>query len=183
MLTSDTGRTRTMNSLEPNIANSTSETAGPGRHIDDPMHCAAPPPANPTAQQLPTVLLRHQTAVATHHDWLMADPHLWQDPQSPLFTLRILPPSSAWARTGTWIAQCIVPHRRRYLMYEGPLSGGRGHVVRIDEGIFIPLTWSDSRIVIDLTLRYCQGRIQIRLVHSNCWRATFTPFTSKTKSI
>jgi hypothetical protein len=32
------------------------------------------------------------------------------------------------------LCQRIADHRRRYLAYEGPLSGDRGHVVRHDEG-------------------------------------------------
>ncbi len=57
----------------------------------------------------------------------------------------------------TVAAETSFPHRRLYLDYEGPVSGGRGRVMRWDEGIFTPLEESPSRLVLQLEGRRRQG--------------------------
>jgi hypothetical protein len=123
---------------------------------------------------LPTVLLRHETAGGVHHDWLMADPRKSADPESRLWTGRVGPPSRDWADLGTWPVQPIGAHRRDYLTYEGPLSGGRGRVTRVDEGTFVPLDWTKTRILIDLKFRHCQGRVELVPIDQGLWRATLS---------
>ncbi len=41
-------------------------------------------------------------------------------------------------------------HRSRYLDYEGPVSGNRGYVKRIDQGLYIPLFQSEISWVVRL---------------------------------
>lgn len=92
-----------------------------------------------------TVLLEHRLPGGDWHiDWLLD-----RDGRSPLLTFRLprrqraalalpgagggcqllsIPPPSAFT------AERIPDHRRRYLDFEGPISGGRGSVRRIAEG-------------------------------------------------
>lgn len=41
--------------------------------------------------------------------------------------------------THNWPARRISDHRRAYLEYEGPVSGGRGEVIRVDRGTWRPI--------------------------------------------
>ena len=128
---------------------------------------------DPCAAKLPTVLLEHRTADTMHHDWLLADPRLADQPDARLFTARLEPHSRAWAARGSWMLEQIKPHRRLYLTYQGPLSGGRGHVRQVDAGWFSPLHWCDEHMVIQLAMRHCQGLIGLRRVEANRWRAVW----------
>ncbi len=121
--------------------------------------------------ELPTVLLRHDSPAGLHHDWLLGDPQLVDDPEARLWTARVGPPSTDWTALGSWDLEPIQPHRRHYLTYQGPLSNGRGTVQRVDEGSFVPLIWTDRRILIDLTMRHCTGRIELTRLSPTHWRA------------
>src|SRR5690349_7523608 len=72
--------------------------------------------------RLPTVLLRHEAPDGSHYDWLLADPRTAHDPESRLWTARVMEPSSRWAELGMWDLQPIGAHRRIYLTYEGPIN-------------------------------------------------------------
>jgi hypothetical protein len=41
-------------------------------------------------------------------------------------------------------------HRAAYLEYEGPISGGRGEVRRVERGTYRVLEWSEERIGVEL---------------------------------
>jgi hypothetical protein len=89
-----------------------------------------------------TVVLRHDLPDGSHHfDWLFEpeargetpgdaeDPNehvliAWRLAQRPDISLGIDLP-----------AERLAPHRRLYLEYEGPVSGGRGVVTRVAAGI------------------------------------------------
>lgn len=47
-------------------------------------------------------------------------------------------------------ARALPDHRRLYLDYEGPVSGGRGTVRRWDEGRYVARVWEPTRILLDL---------------------------------
>ncbi len=47
-------------------------------------------------------------------------------------------------------ARALADHRRIYLTYEGPISGGRGTVRRVAEGTFRTLEWEDDRVYVRL---------------------------------
>ncbi len=119
-------------------------------------------------QSLPTVLLRHTTRAGGHYDWLLADP---LDPTGLLWTARCDLPSEQWLGARTFAMKPIQPHRRVYLTYEGPISGGRGSARRVDEGTFVPRLWTASRIVIDVNLRRCRATIEMTRITGNRWRA------------
>jgi hypothetical protein len=122
---------------------------------------------------LPTVLLRHDLADGSHHfDWLMAMP---SDPEGPLWGGRVALPSDQWTAVMQWDLEVLPPHRRRFLQYEGPLSDHRGTVTRIDEGSVVVRQWSDQRIILDLAMKHCQGRVEIIHVDAAHWRARLLP--------
>lgn len=77
------------------------------------------------------VLLKHTLSDGdSHFDWLLEDP---SDPHGPLISFR-LDADLIWPPIGPFDALRIQPHRRTYLDYQGPVSGNRGHVVRIVAG-------------------------------------------------
>ncbi len=83
-----------------------------------------------------TVLLRHDLPDGSRHlDWLIArrDPPGDADARTLLTFRTNLNP---WA-TGVvrFNATRLADHRVAYLTYEGPVSGGRGTVARIGEGV------------------------------------------------
>ena len=47
-------------------------------------------------------------------------------------------------------ARALADHRRAYLDYEGPISGGRGTVRRVDRGTYEPLAWRDDLVRVRL---------------------------------
>lgn len=54
-------------------------------------------------------------------------------------------------------ARALAPHRLDYLDYEGPISGERGSVKRVDEGTYAIRLWTPDRVVIDLRGRHTTG--------------------------
>lgn len=120
---------------------------------------------------MPTVLLRHDSPDGVHHDWLLGDPTRLDEPDAPLWTARVGPPSSEWTSLGAWQLEPIGSHRRLYLTYEGPLSGGRGTVTRVDEGTFVALEWTEQHILIDLAMRCCNARIDLLRHSPTRWQA------------
>lgn len=83
-----------------------------------------------------TVLLLHRLPDgSSHYDWLLE-----LGPEGPLKTFRTL---DRIDRPGlrSFRAEQIADHRREYLDYEGPISGGRGAVERVARGT---VTASDS---------------------------------------
>ncbi len=83
----------------------------------------------------PTVLLRHDLPDRSHHfDWLL---DLAASTDAPLTTFRLQQPVHAKQQRTRLAAEKIADHRRRYLDYEGPLSGNRGTVRRIAAGHII----------------------------------------------
>ena len=55
-------------------------------------------------------------------------------------------------------AKRIADHRSAYLEYEGPLSGGRGQVVRVDHGIVNFVRFTERRCSIELLGVRLSGR-------------------------
>lgn len=47
-------------------------------------------------------------------------------------------------------ARALADHRPIYLDYEGPISGDRGSVRRVDRGTFEVRVWEPDRVVVDL---------------------------------
>lgn len=75
------------------------------------------------------VILRHQLPAAhpragTHYDLML-------EHQGRLLTWALAEPLAAGSSSP---AEPLADHRLEYLDYEGPVSGGRGHVTRWDRG-------------------------------------------------
>lgn len=99
----------------------------------------------------PTTLLRHELPNGTHHfDWLLA-----RDDDGPLLTFRTDRDISR--DNDPFDAERIPDHRRAYLAYEGPVSGGRGRVVRVASGWCMILTESDQKLVVHLEVGLRSG--------------------------
>jgi hypothetical protein len=66
-------------------------------------------------------------------------------------------------------AEASFDHRRLYLYYEGPVSGGRGTVACWDRGSF---TWqcdSIDRVVVELAGQRCQGVVVLTRSADGRW--------------
>lgn len=98
------------------------------------------------------VLLFHSLGNESHYDLMIRD-------GSRLLTWRLVQMPT---RGATVSAERIADHRLLYLDYEGPLSGNRGEVKRIDRGRHQRIVWSDEEIVVDLEGQVLQGRITLR---------------------
>src|SRR5947209_2180738 len=81
----------------------------------------------PTPPALRYVVLRHEGIDDPHFDLMFETSSgsalaTWRSPQWPIERETIL--------------TRLADHRREYLDYEGPVSGGRGHVRRITSGFY-----------------------------------------------
>lgn len=80
------------------------------------------------------VLLRHTLPDGTsHHDWML---ERCDHSHAGLLTFRLadgVRPTDGGVRS--FGAEYLPPHRREYLEYEGPVSGDRGWVQRVDSGL------------------------------------------------
>lgn len=120
------------------------------------------------ALKLPTAVLEHTTRDGVHYDWLLADP---ADADGLLWTARADLPPQLWVNAAAWSLTPIGAHRRAYLKYEGPVSGDRGVVRRIDQGTFVPELWTVSRIVIDIEMGLVRGRLELAKASDARWQA------------
>ncbi len=110
---------------------------------------------------VPTALLLHTTDDGQHHDWLIGDPEAWPNAQARLWTARVQPPSTQWAALGQFPLTPLPPHRAIYLHYEGPISGNRGHVRRVDAGYALVLLWQPQRAVLAVRMHGFTGRVEL----------------------
>lgn len=92
---------------------------------------------------LRTVLLRHSLPDgSSHFDW-MFEPA----PDAALVTFRV--PTRIDRGVGSFDAERIGEHRRDYLEYEGPVSGGRGAVERAAAGVVVIHEHRPERLEMD----------------------------------
>jgi hypothetical protein len=68
-------------------------------------------------------------------------------------------------------------HRLAYLDYEGPLSGERGSVSRVDAGEFQWVERTDQRIVVSCAGRQLLGTLTAQRVGGASWRLSFEAAT------
>lgn len=79
------------------------------------------------------------------------------------------------------IAAAALPdHRITYLEYEGPVSGDRGSVVRVDRGEFAFVSCQAESIVIELQGTLLQGEVRMtaRAADSGEWQFDYRPSRS-----
>ena len=82
------------------------------------------------------VVLRHEGVEVPHFDLMFET----CEPPFPLRTFRSL----HWPITSRIEVERLADHRRAYLDYEGPLSGGRGRVTRVEAGVYDSQAGSDG---------------------------------------
>lgn len=56
-------------------------------------------------------------------------------------------------------ARALADHRLAYLDYEGPISGGRGAVIRRESGTYRVVEWGEDRVEVDLAGGQLVGRV------------------------
>ena len=71
-------------------------------------------------------------------------------------------------------AEPAADHRLLYLDYEGPVSGGRGSVTRIDAGDFVWEADESDTVAVRLAGTRFRGRLDLRRTDDG-WTATFQP--------
>jgi hypothetical protein len=64
-------------------------------------------------------------------------------------------------------------HRLAYLDYEGPVSGGRGEVLRREGGEYEWLEQGEGRLVARLAGVQLRGRLTLARRDGDCWRVSF----------
>lgn len=65
--------------------------------------------------------------------------------------------------SGRMLSARVLPdHRRVYLEYEGPISGNRGRVRRVDEGAYRVLEWSPDVVRVELAGGQLVGEVELR---------------------
>jgi hypothetical protein len=87
-------------------------------------------------------------------------------------------PSSANAALSESVAATQLPdHRLDYLDYEGPVSGDRGKVSRIDAGEFVSREEATDLLVVTLSGERIRGQLKLARVagESTQWQLTFLP--------
>lgn len=110
-------------------------------------------PASPSA----FVILLHVLPDGSRH-W-----DLCLDQGQTLATWQLLDDPSGLASGGkTLPARRIADHRPMYLEYEGPVSGNRGHVTRIDQGSYLLLACEPNRWLIRLAGSILIGTYEIQ---------------------
>jgi hypothetical protein len=122
-------------------------------------------------RKLATALLLHTTGSGSHYDWLVEDPTVEAGAERSLWAARVARGSGEWARLGHFGLTPLPLHRRRYLTYQGEISGGRGWVRRVDEGSVLPLMWAQGRRILAVRMQGFCGRVEMRADGLRHWRA------------
>ena len=117
------------------------------------------------------VILRHEMppgdSRGTHFDLMLEVGGVlrtWSLPELPL--------------TGKEIpAEALPDHRLAYLDYEGPVSGNRGSVSRVEEGEYEVLAESPGLLHVRLAGKLLRGNLQLRQATDSAaaWMASFQP--------
>jgi hypothetical protein len=104
--------------------------------------------------------------VILDHDWPEPHADLLLENGATLLAWRLPLPVTLLGTTPfmvTMPATRLPDHRLVYLDYEGPVSGDRGRVQRIDAGEFAWVSREEGRAVVDLSGARFRGRVEIVL--------------------
>ena len=99
------------------------------------------------------VILHHRLAESEHWDLMLEEGEVlltWQLLAEPVDASRLPIP-----------AKPLGDHRKAYLTFEGPVSGDRGHVTRVDEGNVAIRNRSPDRLLIELDSPRFRGRFAL----------------------
>ena len=117
------------------------------------------------------VILRHEIPAGsergTHYDLMLESEGVlrtWAIPELP-------------AQGKVTPADALPDHRLAYLEYEGPVSGNRGSVTRVDEGEYELLAESAELFQVRLAGKGLVGRLELRQSAdaSKQWTASYFP--------
>lgn len=89
---------------------------------------------------------------------------------SVLRTWRLTSPLSTGA---TIAATAVFDHRLLYLDYEGPISGGRGRVVRWERGTYTSPVQGEPSLLVRLEGECLRGVLHLERIQGDAWRAMF----------
>ena len=92
------------------------------------------------------VILQHDWR-GPHSDLMLEDPAVGR-----LRTWAVRPPIDLEAESTERLVARLPDHRLAYLDYQGPISGGRGTVLRLARGIYEPIEWLDHRVLASLAV-------------------------------
>jgi hypothetical protein len=67
----------------------------------------------------------------------------------------------------------VFDHRLLYLDYEGPISGGRGHVVRWTSGTYDGVVQAEDRLTVYLKSDRLRGELRLEKVENDNWQGEF----------
>ena len=105
-----------------------------------------------------SVVLRHTLADGSEHlDWMIERTD--GSPGAGLITFRLSIGTDLF-RAETFQAERIGDHRRDYLMYEGPVSSGRGRVDRVARYRVVDLAADEARLRVVLEQTGGGGRMK-----------------------
>ena len=72
----------------------------------------------------------------------------------------------------SFVAWRQADHRKRYLDYEGPISGDRGRVTRVDSGPMRGAARPDRSFEVELDGALMRGAYRFELLEDERWRVT-----------
>jgi hypothetical protein len=108
--------------------------------------------------------------VILEHDHPMLHWDLMLEAESILRTWRL---AAAPCHRQAIAATALSDHRLLYLDYEGPISGGRGRVIRWDHGTFTGQVQAQEPILMHLQGERLCGTLRLEQIEGDVWRAEF----------
>src|SRR5438132_1242727 len=108
--------------------------------------------------------------VILEHNWNGIHYDLMLEENSVLKTWRL----AEMLKPGVQVGEALADHRLEYLEYEGPVTGDRGMVRRVEKGNFDVLESESSQSVMRMrgTL---SGKLELTHQQEKTWRITWTP--------
>lgn len=108
------------------------------------------------------VIQQHETVRGVHFDLMLEQP-------AALTTFQLPCPPGRLPPGGDCEAVRLADHRKLYLSYEGPISGGRGTVRIVDRGRYAAETADPDRWTLRLAGEQAVGRFELRRLNGDRW--------------
>jgi len=86
----------------------------------------------------------------------------WQVPREP----------EQWSR-GQVYCEKIFDHRRKYLVYEGDIEGGRGKVCIVERGGYEPIEVTERCWRVEIEGDVLQGELELRYLKGTLWQLSY----------
>lgn len=111
------------------------------------------------------VILEHDHP-SVHWDFML-------EADGVLRTWRLPAPPGAVPQAGEMPAEEIADHRLAYLDYEGPVSGERGSVKRVDRGNYHVVAAAENMVHVTLWGTVVVGEVVLKRRDGTAWTATW----------